>query len=130
MKLPTLALVVITGLFSLPALSDTHGWQHFGALLPMQHQEHDTWAIQLNHNDGKNHTLDNHTIAEDFIFAVQWSMLWQAASLWTRPSNAAEHPAAPRPVLLFHYDEQLPNGQQQAMLEEENGIYLGAKMLF
>lgn len=115
MKLPTLTLVVLTGVISLPALSDTHGWQHMGALSPMQLEDHDTWKVQLSADDGNNHAPDKKAIAEDFIFAVQWSILWEAAS---------------RPVLFIQYGGEPSLHRQQATQEAAHESYLGAKMLF
>ena len=126
LKLPTLTLVVLTGFIALPALSDTHGWQHIGALSPLQREDHDTWKIQPSRDEGNHHAPDNSAIAEGFIFAVQWSILWQAASLWTTPSDER----TPRSVLFIQYGGESSLHRQQATQEAAHESYLGAKMLF
>lgn len=126
MKFPALTLAVITGFVSLPAFSDTYSWQQGSGLSPAHHQDPVIWDIQLNRDDGNNHPLDSQAIAENFIFAVQWSILWETASLWTTPSDDS----TPRHVLLLHDDQHLPDRHQQAGLEDEQEIYLGAKILF
>lgn len=132
MKLPALTLAVITGFISLPAFSDTYGWQQSSGLSPAHHQDPVIWDIQPNRNDDNNREPDSRAIAENFIFAVQWSILWEtASSLWANPSDETA-----RPVLLLHYDEHLhydkhlPDRHQQAALDDEHEIYLGAKILF
>lgn len=126
LKLPTLTLVVLAGFIALPALSDTHGWQHMAALSPLQRQDQDTWKIQPSRDEGNHHAPDNSAMAEEFIFAVQWSMLWEAASLWTTPSDEG----APRLVLFIQYGEEPSLHRQQATQEAAHESYLGAKMLF
>ncbi|PHS74213.1 hypothetical protein [Porticoccus sp.] len=126
MKLPTLTLVVLTGFIALPALSDTHGWQHIGALPPIQREVHDNWKIQLSRDEGNHHAPDHRAIAEDLFFAVQWSILWEVASLWATPSDEGE----PLPVLFIQYGEEPSLQKQQATQAGEHESYLGAKMLF
>ena len=133
MKLPTLTLVVITSLLSLPVFSDTHGWQHMA---------HDHWDVQLNPDDSTNPVFDA-AVAADFILVSHWSSLWGAASLWTTPrdesrfffSDDNEYQAATWPVLLIQYAlEHPPERQQQTIREYDHtaghGIYLGEKLLF
>ncbi|MBG57436.1 MAG: hypothetical protein CMK46_04010 [Porticoccus sp.] len=126
MKLPTLTLVVLTGFIALPALSDTHGWQYINALPPIQREVHDTWKIQLNRDEGNHNAPDNRAISEDFFFAVQWSILWEFASLWATPGGEG----VPRPVLFIQYGEEPSLHRQQETQAGEHESYLGAKMLF
>ncbi|MAZ69072.1 hypothetical protein [Porticoccus sp.] len=126
MKLPTLTFLVLTGFISLPALSDTHGWQYIGALPPIQREVHDTWKIRLNRDEGVHHAPDNRAIAEGFFLAVQWSILWEVASLWATSGDEG----IPRPVLFIQYGEEPSLHKQQATQAGEHESYLGAKMLF